>query len=211
MKNKKPPAATMPLYQVLSVKKLSRILRPDAPWVATKPVPSPSAHYPVLCGLNTAAVASLMERAKAFLSNSAIEIQVRMLTELMMLHGLRVSEVLRINASHISPQGRILIKASKGSRDRWVTSTKFTDLWIGFRANRLNVNDHINRFYIYRLFKKYGLYAAHSQGVYAAVTHVFRKMLALDSFALADSLEDISLALGHQSLNSALYYAPKHQ
>ncbi|MDV7402936.1 hypothetical protein RZS08_66545, partial [Arthrospira platensis SPKY1] len=56
--------------------------------------------------------------------------------ELLVLHGLRISEVLRIKGEDISERGYIKIKGSKGSYDRIVYGPVHKDFWLSMRNTR---------------------------------------------------------------------------
>ena len=193
-------------HQVITMRNISDIIRANTEKALTNAVPSPSAQSPELCVTRTAASIAIMAKAALFVVNQEVDIRVRMLTELMMVHGLRVSEVLRITNADVSTQGRIKIHASKGSQSRIVHSPRFSDIWVGFKTRNMELPPYLNRWYMYRIFTKYGLKSFYTQGTLNSVTHVFRKLLANDAFSIENDKNDVSTALGHKNPKSANYY-----
>lgn len=131
------------------------------------------------------------------------------LIELLFLNGLRVSEVLQINARNITGNGNIFVKGLKGSSNRLVTPSKYMSFWVDFRKNKLSIPAYINRFYLYRLFIKKGLYiipAGHSKKM---VTHSFRHQFVYNLLNSGQTIAEIQRFMGHKSINSTIHYVSK--
>jgi site-specific recombinase XerD len=131
------------------------------------------------------------------------------LIELLFLNGLRVSEVLQINAHNITNNGSIVIKGLKGSLNRLVTPSKYMFFWIDFKKNNLSIPAYINRFYLYRLFIKKGIFIIPSDHSKKMVTHSLRHQFVYNLLNSGQTIAEIQGFLGHKSINSTIHYVSK--
>lgn len=127
--------------------------------------------------------------------------------ELLVLYGLRISEVLNINATDIFPNGQIRIRGAKGSEDRMIYAIRSRKLFEFMRINQLSLPSTYNRFYFYRLFKKKGIYAQFGGNFNNSVTHYFRYSYILELLKQGLQLDQIRKIIGHKSINSTIHYA----
>lgn len=134
---------------------------------------------------------------------SAVECAV---IELLMCHGLRISEVLRIRSYDVKGTGHVVIKGLKGSKDRLILPVMNLRFWMSSGSGLLPIKDTFSRFYFYRLFKRIGLYEKFEGHTNNSVTHSFRQKLlrglkkdGVDSSLLSDFI-------GHVSKKTIKYY-----
>lgn len=171
-----------------------------------KPVTSPPAQCAELCELRTldgvvkAAMQLIEHKDKRF------PICVSAICELQFLHGLRISEVLRIKSQDIMSNGSIRVLASKGSENRIVYSLKHREFWEYMRLNSLCLPSYINRFYIRRVYITKGIYAYISGKKQQSVTHALRYNFIRELLANNVNIEDIQKQIGHKQLNSTIHY-----
>ena len=140
-----------------------------------------------------------------------IDIGVIASISLMYQTGCRISSILQIKPSSISPNGRIILHQGKGSEPIVVVPADYRDWWLNYRNGNLQYYELKNYIYYYRLFKRYKLVAPSSFGIKDAVTATARKMVAMDTFSVNEDLNDAKIALGHKSINSTGYYVKDKQ
>lgn len=140
-----------------------------------------------------------------------IDIGVIAAISLMYQSGCRISSILQIKPSSISPNGRIVLHQGKGSEPMIIVPADFKEWWINYRNSNSHYYELQNYIYYYRLFKRYKLVAPSTFGSRDAVTATARKMVAMDTFSVNEDLNDAKIALGHKSINSTSYYVKDKQ
>lgn len=120
--------------------------------------------------------------------------------------GSRISDLLRVDYSCISPHLQITIEQGKGSKPLIVQPVHFRDLWRVVRDSRLSPARNWSRFFFYRVYKRYGIVIKSDNLKYDSVTHSFRKYIADDIIAGGGTIEDVQQVLGHIETKSAKYY-----
>ena len=120
--------------------------------------------------------------------------------------GLRISDLLKINYSNITPNLLIAIAQSKGSNVLNVQPVFYRDIWRLIRDNKLSPMSAYNRFWFYKLYKRLGIVLNNGAGRNNSVTHAPRKLLAQELYANDNNLETAKNALGHKDERSTLYY-----
>ena len=105
------------------------------------------------------------------LSNNALPVEIKARIELMYLHGLRVSEALRIKPSDVIPTGLINVKGSKGSGSRMVNGVLYNDYWVRYSSFGFPLPDYYSRFFVYRVLKQAGVYYKSDNNLKASITH----------------------------------------
>lgn len=120
--------------------------------------------------------------------------------------GLRISDLLKINYSNITPNLLIAIEQGKGSNVLNVQPVFYRDIWRAIRDNKLSPMSNYSRFWFYKLYKKLGIMMDNGAGRNNSVTHAPRKLLAQELYANDNNLEIAKNALGHKDERSTLYY-----
>lgn len=174
--------------------------------VGTKSVKKPSAHNAILCELQET-FTPVVQKA-LFLSSelSPWPLSLRVLIDLQLHFGLRVSEVLKINYPDLMPLGRIRIKASKRGVSRIINYTDRYGYLEFCRKTGTSPFADYNRFFIYREYRKNGIMLFHEKDKKYSVTHAFRHLLVT---MLRKDIADKSLisdVLGHKSKKSIESY-----
>jgi len=175
----------------------------------SKSVNTPNAQSPELCNLRDSSLPQLLSSQSVGSGAFALSNYEKAIIELMYCSGCRISEVLRIKSSDISPSGFVKITASKGSANRFVHISYSIEFLLSLKTTNSYIFANYNRYYIYRLFKKLGFTQKFGDNVNFSVTHYFRKSAALEALSINNDLQDITSLLGHKSAKSAHYYNKK--
>ena len=125
---------------------------------------------------------------------------------LMFSAGLRISSLLLIDYTCISSNLVITIKQLKGSNTLYAQPIYYRDVWRKVYENKLSPFSLYDRFFFYRLFKRYDLVLKNGPGRNDSVTHSPRKYLANEMYAVDNDLDTAKNALGHKSASSTKYY-----
>jgi len=174
-----------------------------------KPVLSPSAHATIPCKLRKKEEAVIKNILSAY-NNEIFQLRcVNACLELQLLYGLRISEVLNIKCNDIMRNNQIKIKGIKSSGNRIITPVKYIDYFNKCKTNHVNPFDIVNRFYIYREYKKYGINLNYDNNSHNAVTHSLRYLLLKMYDNEGVSMTDIQKQIGHKSINSTKIYVNK--
>ena len=120
--------------------------------------------------------------------------------------GCRISEALQIKQSDIDNLGRVKIKGLKGSSNRIVTSPATKEYLINQKKIGGQIFSRFNRFYIYRVFKRYGLGRFFGDNKRQSVTHYFRHINAMIAKEIATDIKEISDILGHKNAKNTEIY-----
>lgn len=140
----------------------------------TGTVLKPSAQTTTQCAVNTKvdlgyeSIENVLSRVPVSYSS------IRLIVELQYRYGLRVTEVLSISIYDVSKDGRIVIKGLKSSSDRVVYV--FNNIEYLNRCKQLHVEPFmgIDRYHVYRVYKKIGFIYKSVNSSKMSVTHSFR-------------------------------------
>lgn len=149
---------------------------------------------------NVATAISLMKR-----QNPALYV----VLDLQLHHALRISEVLGIKLHDISPRGFIKIKGLKGSYDRIVIPVHSIDLVKKYRQIGKNPFIDLDRYYVYREYKKLGIQVYLKENKKYAVTHLFRYLNTNHLFNEFGEGSEIQTYIGHKSPSMTRRYGNK--
>lgn len=169
----------------------------------------PSAQSTKLCGAgsgsskDTNALDHLLSKVPRW--NEAL----RACIELQALYGLRVSEVLGIRAIHLKSNGAIIIHGKKKSSDRVCYVIEARAFITRCRLSRRDPFMDLDRFQIYREYKKLGLIYQSSKSSKKSVTHALRHII-VEKFR-SEGVDDkiTSQFIGHKSKKNIEYYGNK--
>lgn len=120
--------------------------------------------------------------------------------------GCRISDLLAIDYKCITAQLNISILQGKGSQPLTVQPIRYREFWKKVYELRLSPMAIYNRFFFYRLYKKYGIQYNKRKGKNSFVTHAFRKNLADDIYKIDNNKQRVQSALGHRSNRSTEHY-----
>jgi len=174
-----------------------------------KPVINPSAHATSVCKLRSIEEAVLKNVLSAYDNQTFQLCCVNACLELQLLYGLRITEVLGIKCIDILRNNQLRIRGAKKSENRIVTPVKYTEYFRKCKEGGANPFDVVNRFYIYREYKKYGINLIYNSNQHNAVTHALRYLLIKMYDKENISIADIQREIGHKSVKSTKIYVNK--
>lgn len=125
------------------------------------------------------------------------------------ISGARVSEILNIQYTDIINSTILRIKGLKHSNDRLIHIDRYTDYFGFCKRNTIHPFGTLNRFYIYREYKKMGFIVSFLDSNRKAVTHSFRYKYIKN---LKDNNVEISLIqkeIGHKIQKTTENYEQK--
>lgn len=126
--------------------------------------------------------------------------------ELQYLYGFRISEVLSIDLSDISPSYKVTVKRLK-REDPIVISLSFQATFIqSIDMADLFLFSTLTRHSVYYLYKELGIGFKSKYSSKLAVTHAFRHRLVAYWLNLGWSYEAIASELGHLSVRNSEFY-----
>ncbi len=120
--------------------------------------------------------------------------------------GARISDLLQVDYTSISSRLNISILQGKKSQALVVQPVHHREFWERVRDNRLTPMQHYNRFYFYRLYKRFGITVSRGSRKNNLVTHAFRRELAIDLHNIDGNIKRAQGALGHRSAKSTEHY-----
>src|SRR5687767_11575635 len=192
--------------QVISTKNIIDILRTDTHQDRTKDVLKPCAQITTLCdGSNQLQyIVQRLEKCKAQLKRDNVKLYFIVL--LQFENALRISEVLSISPVDIDNFGNVLIKSGKGSKHKIIPTGEARQFLL--ECKRLSIFPFIeyNRFFIYRLYKKYNIELLLNNRSKSSVTHSARHIAAIAGRKAKFEESVISSHLSHKSLKSTNHY-----
>lgn len=140
------------------------------------------------------------------MKSELIPLPVRAYVSLHYYSGARISDLLAVDYTSISSRLNISILQGKQSQALTIQPVHYREFWATVRDNRLTPMENYNRFYFYRLYKRFGIVVSRGSSKNNLVTHAFRRELASDLHALDGNIKRAQGALGHRSASSTKHY-----
>ena len=140
------------------------------------------------------------------MESELIPLPVRAYVSLHYYSGARISDLLQVDYTSISSRLNVSILQGKGSQALVIQPVHYREFWVRVRDNRLTPMQHYNRFYFYRLYRRFGIIISRGNNKNNLVTHAFRKELAGDLYAIDGNIKRAQGALGHRSSKSTEHY-----
>ena len=146
---------------------------------------------------------SLLSKVDSLKSQSRILYYVAVLQ---IIGSFRISEVLNIKPTDIMLSGHVLVQGSKGSANQLIHSGEVSDYLVQCKSKNIYPFAALNRFFVYRQYRKVGIiYKSHYSGK-LSVTHAFRQY-NVELMRVNDiENEEISKHLGHKNKSNQSYY-----
>jgi site-specific recombinase XerD len=125
--------------------------------------------------------------------------------------GCRISEVLQIKPSVITPTGSILIKSAKKGNARIITTSKSSEFLLTCR--KLNIAPFFDRdrFWVYREYKKLGILFVSKTSSKMSVTHAPRHIFTASNRITTKDETTLSNALGQKTKSMSNRYGNKEE
>jgi integrase len=129
-----------------------------------------------------------------------------------MIEGsLRVSEALSIQPKDITPTGKILVKSKKGGTERLISSGEAKEFLLKCRQVGTIPFEGCSRFWVYREFKKFGIYFQSQTSSKTSVTHAIRHIITASNRSVTNSDEVLAQELGHKNKKTNQRYGKAKQ
>jgi len=122
---------------------------------------------------------------------------------------LRISEVLGIRSVDLIGNNKVYIRGLKGSENRVIIVEFMSELRGLWCNDGIFVFSGVNRFFVYREYKKRNYMKAFENSNRMAVTHSPRHEFIQELKRGNVELEDIKNTIGHKSIKSTLHYGEK--
>jgi integrase len=187
-------------------KTLPKFLQIRGSIVRINSVPTPSAQSATLCDKGNEKEDQIFSQLKAFIENSKEPEHLKALVCIMFQNGLRVSEALKIRSCDVNKNLLIRVRGLKNSNDRIIQPIFYRNFWESFSKKNLEMSNYFNRFFIYRICKKYGLSFYKGHGKNLSVTHSGRHIFVREMENLKVEEKSMSSAIGHKSSRSTKFY-----
>lgn len=173
-----------------------------------KSVVNGSAHFTKQCEAVDGSLDSGDVLVGAVASLRRIDERVWCVAVIQMVSGARISEVLSLDFRNILANGTIALRGKKRSEDRIVSCGDAWSYLSKCRDAGVHPFEGLNRFYVYRCYKKAGLVLGHGIGSKDSVTHALRHLYVFEAKKVV-STEVIQNQIGHKSINSTNHYVKK--
>lgn len=158
---------------------------------------------------NSQELDEMRTKVQEILSGDTVPDILKRFIYLQSISGARVSEILNIQYSDIISPTIIRIKGLKHSNDRLIHIDRYSEYFSFCKRNMINPFGTLNRFYIYREYKKIGFVVSFLDTNKKAVTHSFRYKYIKE---LKDNNVEISLIqkeIGHKTQKTTENYEQK--
>lgn len=171
-----------------------------------KSVPKLSAQYDTLCQPNEQRELVLDVVLNEIVHGSDYRLMERIMLDLMLSGGLRVSEVLNDSYIQANVLGQVYIRGLKGSDSKLVTPIYFKDFWNDYSKNRCSPFLHISRFSFYKYCRSLGIIIKHVGKNNNSVTHAMRHLHVYMMELIQVPENELSHILGHKRISNLKYY-----
>lgn len=195
-----------PKKHVLTQQMLSRILGTQTKNQPNKSVQTPTAQTSTLCGPGKSSSEDLTSVLSSIEAIKNYDRRLYFIASLQYGFGLRISEVLEISPYDITSTGHVKVKGKKGSNERMIFSDILRSYFVDCKIRKIYPFNGIDRFYVYRSYKKFGLSRRFGSNKNSSVTHLFRHLASLAAKENGVSIETRAQQLGHKSTKSTQYY-----
>ena len=174
-----------------------------------KPVSEPSAQSATLCDTNNALVCQLNSLYTLIGEDSKLSIVDKAIIEIQILSGCRIGSALKISHNDISQLCQIRIPAEKGGLSVVITPYVTKSFWLDVKYSKITISQFRNRFYMYRLYKRLGIFTIVEGNINKSVTHFFRHIVLDNTQSLNLTERERANYAGQKSIESQKYYLSK--
>lgn len=191
---------------VLNRRLLDRILHVNTDKHRAKSDSIPNAQTETLCDMRNAPGDEVMSLKFYFDKLSSVDKHVAYICELQYLSGSRIQAILDLKYTDITVIGGLRVKQGKGSEPLYINTVYSSSYLMRCKINNVNPFQHLNRFYIYRIYKQCGIGSINSNGTRWNVTHFFRQLIAQSQQQSQFTIEETAKTLGQKTTKSTKYY-----
>ncbi len=158
---------------------------------------------------NSEIIDEMSSKVEEILSKDTVPDTLKRFIYLQSISGARVSEILNIQYTDIISPTILRIKGLKHSNDRLIHIDKYSEYFAFCKRNMIHPFSTLDRFYIYREYKKLGFIVSFLDSNKKAVTHSFRYKYIKN---LKDNNVELSLIqkeIGHKTQKTTENYEQK--
>ena len=158
---------------------------------------------------NSEIIDEMSAKVEEILSDNTIPDSLKRFIYLQSISGARVSEILNLKYTDIINSNILRIKGLKHSNDRLIHIDRYSEYFGFCKLNMIHPFSSLNRYYIYREYKKIGFIVSFLDSNKKAVTHSFRYKYIKN---LKENNVEISLIqkeIGHKTLKTTENYEQK--
>lgn len=197
--------------EVLTEKRLDSVLHVNRGKARIKSVSSPFAQTVIQCAPRTDTGWDYVALEARYNQLKRIDERVSVIFDLQFAGGCRISEVLNVKCTDIDDLGKVTIKGLKGGDTRIVQSSFSAKFLLKTKSLGVSPFHDLNRFYVYRTYKKLGISEFYGDNQRASVTHLPRHEVALASKLLERDETVTKRQLGQKSAKSTAHYTGKER
>ena len=195
-----------PQQIILTEKKMDFLLGIPKIQNRTKRIPNPCAQYPVMFAPVSEPVSASAKFLQAIIHIKNKNEIVYIVAWLILIYGLRVSEILSIKSSDFRSGIKIFIKGKKKSDSRFICYAGIENEIEKYKSFSGFIFGDYSRWYFYREFLKLGIVLNVKGNNKRAVTHAGRHLIGQELKNSGDSTADIQHFLQHKNINSTKNY-----
>jgi len=140
------------------------------------------------------------------MNNRELTLCDKAIIECQLLTGARISQVLSVTHSDITDNLNVRLCGSKGSYSLVYTPVMYRAFWEYLKNSKQSLSSLRDRFFMYRLYRKYGIYTLVVGNINTSVTHSLRHALLSDTEKLQLTERERANKVGHKSTKSQEYY-----
>lgn len=162
-----------------------------------------------LCDTGIDQTSDLYAWCMSFVFDVRLPIEIRLLIDLILSSGCRISELLNNDGVIVRKNGMIEVYQSKTKKKIVFRSANYNSYFMQYAGNRYRGFNIYSRFQIYRLFKKLGFSVLFDGNSKASVCHLPRHLNALLTYESTNDINDVKTALNHSNSKTSLSYVKK--
>lgn len=194
------------ILSIRTVSQLFKFLDKDKTPRPDKSVLTPMPHTTKLC-YNPDDMDKLIEQTRMKIEKiKNYDYGLYVIAIIQMTTGCRISEVLSIRTKDIMKNGTGVLRAKKGSNDRFFNWYFAFDYFQRNRKNLMGPFEQYTRFYVYKRYKQFGITHQFKENGKRAVTHIFRHLALTEAQHAFNDKELSSRLSGHKNKSNLKYY-----
>lgn len=160
----------------------------------------------ILCEPGVSRESALYASIIAIINDNRIPFDIRLLIDLMLSGGLRVSEVISLRGIDVRLDGKLVVFQSKNNQYVVIRSINFNAFWLAYGRGNFFRFAVYSRFSIYRIFKKLGISAEFENMSKSSVCHLPRHLVGALVYQSTNSIEEVKKELSHKNQHSSKSY-----
>jgi integrase len=166
----------------------------------------PIAQITNLCDVREPVKYDVISVAITVMQDRRIHEQIRLLIDLMYTNALRISEALQLTSSDIISANTIVVNSKKHGNKRIGYCTYNSDVLQKYRGMSNVKLFNFDRYFAYRMFRRFGIVISSSDEVNSLVTHSLRVAIAKELQSAESDIQLTASQLGHKNTKNTQIY-----